>query len=155
MKSEYLVNFNIQADEALVKDFVIKQSNIVSLRRTWSIGCWPISFTLIGGDKDPRFKELLSELANQFIRKETDKGKYNQRYYYALEGEVKKRLHGSGWFFLGYEEEFFGFEDPEFYCNEAKVAYVIGHERYIFLFLDDTQKDFLTAGGIELESVNN
>ena len=162
-RNEYFCEPCTQAQEKVVRTFLLKKSNIVRLTAvTWSEISW-FKIRRFGGHRDLCFREIFGQLKPFFLKKVVNNKRYNNivqskrskftHYFFMLSPEIKKKLQEETLFWTIYQtisKYFYGFEDPVFYSDEIMIGSVITHMRQLNLFLRDEEKKALEMKSVKL-----
>jgi hypothetical protein len=129
--------------EAILREYLLRTCDQVIFQRA---GSSPL--TIIAFVPHPfRMRKFLKMLKPEDVASRND-----HEWTFNLTENVKNLFNQTGLFFTGPRHIFYGFTDPKFMKQGNEVAYLITHERFLTLYIPDSDKAQLASQGIDLDS---
>lgn len=160
MRNEYIISStDAHKSEKIIREFLFGICDTVKITEVkWRDGLI-FGVKKLGGENDPKFLEILEALKPSFVKKITDHKRFNDieqgkseftHYLYHLDQAVKNKINEDGllWLLADEPKNFYGFEDPNFYQGETKIASITSHHSTIFLYLTDSEKEEMDSLGM-------
>ncbi len=175
-RKEYLVYLDESKEvEKIIRMFLFRNSDTVRLtRQDWGYDtqtCKHIKggtpdpeypdTVIFGDNNDPKFIKTLKNLKPNLIKKIVNRRRYDcetedrdfevEHLYFKLSKKLKDLISEETLIWnCEYSKHFYGFEDPNFYKDDVKIAKVTTHHGNVMLYLMDAEKKELEKEGLKL-----